>query len=117
MIAYTYRHFSFLTFIFKLHTIKIHTECSWSVVINPFAYKQIAEEMRVENSIVYGNVHLLHLPQLMLTVVLVQYYTLIAWLRGEHSNCCPEVGEKTWETVAQGRRSSPLPRDNNLSVS
>ena len=76
MIAYTYRHFSFLTFIFKLHTIKIHTECSWSVVINPFAYKQIAEEMRVENSIVYGNVHLLHLPQLMLTVVLVQFTSM-----------------------------------------
>ena len=85
MIAYTYRHFSSLTFIFQLHTIKIHTECSWSIVINPFVYKQTAEEMRVENSIVYGNVHLLHLPQLILTVVLVQYTSMdILFLFNNH---------------------------------
>jgi hypothetical protein len=37
---------------------------------------------------------------------------------------CPEVGERTWETVAhavgRGQQfpgSSPLPRDNNLTVS
>jgi hypothetical protein len=38
------------------------------------------------------------------------------------SNCCPLVGDKTLETVAQVRRqqfpwSSPLPGDNSLTVS
>ena len=39
-------------------------------------------------------------------------------LRGEQSNYCPEAVEKIWETVSRGRRprSSPLPRDNGLTV-
>jgi hypothetical protein len=40
-------------------------------------------------------------------------------LQGEQSNC-PELGEKIWETVAQGHKLQAtvlLPKDNNLTVS
>jgi hypothetical protein len=47
---------------------------------------------------------LIHVYDFFKVITYNEQYTLIAWFQGEQSNCFQEVGEKTWETVAQSCR-------------